>query len=757
VVLAAAFAAGMADQDEDDDDLNQQDEDTMANLNSANKRRWDATKACCQVLVYLTFLALFSVVITVDTNRFERHLQKTLTHHFYGQYNSPYAPQEVNSYDKFWQYFENGFLVAAFGNETVYPPPQGGKRTVPIMPYLGGDEVAQNRLLGAIQMRQVRVMTGSQTAESNNLCGATLSYAQYFKECVPAYSTETEFTQPLPTGGAAQSYEYKPLVSTRAHGVYATYGQGGFSEMFTTNMTNTLTLIEDLKDDNWLSQPTRAIIIDFNTWNPNVELYAAVRLLFEISPIGIWNFDVRVLLLKPRYLVVFGNGSPFEWFITICEFMVALFCLYYIAEEVSELWVSMSDYVSDAWNFIDWASLIILLIYFYLRVRTWVDASGIEPGVEESQDHTRYNDLQGFAENILYARSWNAFNVVVIWLKIVKYVPFLPYAQVLKDLFGGSWQLLLSFFVIFGIFFVGFGLAFTVGFGMDSQDLESWPHAWIYLGRSMIGDVDVTQVYQKAPVSGTILLGLFVLGIYMVLMNMWYALILHAFCNTRERILQEQESQGEKSLVQEFVEDFISSMTESIDIEKFVKKFPGLYARTIVKWRRQRSQVARRRDKRLALEADRLSSMQVDRMRSGFTIMPFHKSLDAKELQKLGGISLKVENGGRGEDFRKDPDADSEVSGASFDLGPLSPTKVHAKKKWKKRMGLEDKIIPELPELENAVSSLGAQVLERVKHIGEEVKLEMVETKEVLNGINDVLGVVGRRVKDLDTVQREHL
>lgn len=152
-----------------------------------------------------------------------------------------------------------------------------------------------------------------------------------------------------------------------------------------------------------------------------------------------------------------------------------------------------------------------------------------------------------------------------------------------------------------------------------------------------------------------------------------------------------------------------------------------------------------------------MSSMQVDRMRSGFTIMPFHKSLDAKELQKLGGISLKVENGGRGEDFRKDPDADSEVSGASFDLGPLSPTKVHAKKKWKKRMGLEDKIIPELPELENAVSSLGAQVLERVKHIGEEVKLEMVETKEVLNGINDVLGVVGRRVKDLDTVQREHL
>merc|ERR1719465_347398 len=103
---------------------------------------------------------------------------------------------------------------------------------------------------------------------------------------------------------------------------------------------------------------------------------------------------------------------------------------------------------------------------------------------------------------------------------------------------------------------------------MDYEELESWPHAWVYLGRSLLGDVDVMRVYQNAPLSGSLLLGLFVLGIYMVLLNMWYALILHAFCNTRERILQEQESQGEKSLVQEFVEDFISSMTESIDIEK---------------------------------------------------------------------------------------------------------------------------------------------------------------------------------------------
>jgi hypothetical protein len=221
--------------------------------------------------------------------------------------------------------------------------------------------------------------------------------------------------------------------------------------------------------------------------------------------------------------------------------------------------------------------------------------------------------------------------------------------------------------------------------------------------------------------------------------------------------LEEHESKGEKSLVEEFVDGVYTTLRGSIDIEKIVKKFPGLYARTVLKWRRQTAKVAKRRERRLAVEADRQLAIKVDRIKSGYTIMPFHKSLDQKELLRLGGVSLGMENNGRGLEVRAEADADSEVSGASLDMGPLSPTKVHAKQKWKKRMGLEDRIIPDLFELENAVASLSDQVLARVRDIGEEVKSEMLETKEVLNGINDVLGVVCRRSKDLEVVQREHL
>ena len=55
------------------------------------------------------------------------------------------------------------------------------------------------------------------------------------------------------------------------------------------------------------------------------------------------------------------------------------------------------------------------------------------------------------------------------------------------------------------------------------------------------------------------------------------------------------------------IEKVCASMTESIDIEKFVKKFPGLYARTIVKWRRQKNSVPNQYFRRFCLPTGKQS------------------------------------------------------------------------------------------------------------------------------------------------------
>merc|ERR1719274_222924 len=731
----------------------QADEEAMGAFASARKLRWEATKACIQVTVFFIFLMLYSSIIMLESDTFERYFQQTITDHFSMQFQAKLPPKEVRAIDQFWDYLENGLLKAAYGNTSTLGIPQ---TDVPLLPALGGDEFLSNRILGAIQMRALKVNKGSRGGTERG-CGSQSAYDDYFTSCVPAYSSYTELDRDFGDGG--QQFVYSAEVSTPMNGLYADYSGGGFVEKLSANESYTREKILELKEDQWLDMQTRAVIIDLNTWNPNIEMYGIVRLMFEISPVGLWNFDARVLLLKPRYLSAFGNGSSGEWIMTICDACIALFCLYYVAEEVSEFWVSFYDYVQDGWNLIDWATLVLLLVAFAMKVMNF--SSNIKPGLEESTNSAAYTDLQLYAERMYTVRKIYSFNSVLIWVKIVKYVPFLPYARVLKELFAMSGALFMCFVCLFVIFFVGFGLAFCVGFGMDLEELQSWPVSWVYLGRTLLGDVDVSPIYRIAPIAGSVLLAMFVVGVYMVLLNLWYALILFSFSQTRENILEKREAKDEKPLLEVFVADIKNSLVENFDMERMMRKYtPGLHARTMEKWRRAETKVSRRRERRMNLEQERTRSQQLDRAKSGWSLMPFNRTLEGGSTLNRPGSLLGIGDTAIREEANAQMlggpaganEAASDVSDESLDLGPLSPTRIHAQKKWKKRMGLDEPIRPPVEDLESAIQSLGTQILDRVKHIGIEVKDEMEETKEVLMGIKDVIQVVNRRVKDLDIV-----
>jgi hypothetical protein len=183
------------------------------------------------------------------------------------------------------------------------------------------------------------------------------------------------------------------------------------------------------------------------------------------------------------------------------------------------------------------------------------------------------------------------------------------------------------------------------------------------------------------------------------------------------------------------------------------------------KWRRADSKVSRRRERRMNLEQERTRSQQLDRAKSGWSLMPFNRTLEGGSTLNRPGSLLGIGDTAIREEANAQMlggaaganEAASDVSDESLDLGPLSPTRIHAQKKWKKRMGLDETIRPPVEDLESAIQALGTQILDRVKHIGVEVKDEMEETKEVLVGIKDVIQVVNRRVKDLDIVQKQHL
>lgn len=345
----------------------------------------------------------------------------------------------------------------------------------------------------------------------------------------------------------------------------------------------------------------------------------------------------------------------------------------------------------------------------------------------------------------------------------------------LRALIGNAWKFFVSFFVVFLCFFCGFGLSYTVGFGASDEDLGSWSSACFFLARSFLGDVDVTRVYRADPMAGGILLAGYTLVIYLVLMNVWYALMLHAFSQTRVMAIENGEQ--EEAPLSVFLRATKAQLIESIKPERVLKKrLPGLYARTIVKWQRQAKRIEKRRARRLEIQTERGKMVRLDRDKSGFSLLPFARTLSSALSatqssfgsfpgSNTGAGALPIQDG---RSPRSSPrsgnvtiqvaEDDSAESDQDLDLGPLSPAKLRQERKRRERYGRdEEEVDATMYELEKAVDAMGKQLLSRIDYMGSEVKQEMRETREVMSGIKDVIQFLNRRIKDLDVMQRQNL
>jgi len=295
-------------------------------------------------------------------------------------------------------------------------------------------------------------------------------------------------------------------------------------------------------------------------------------------------------------------------------------------------------------------------------------------------------------------------------------------------------------------------LAYSTGFGSYFPELRNWSSAGFFLSRGLVGDVDVTMIYQKKKMPGSLLTAVFVLGVYMVLLNVFYALMLYAYSQTREHMLQQGASPEDASSFDMLVE-FKQAVINSVDWEKMMKKItPGLHARTLQTWRRHENKIRKRLERRLEIENSQIRQIAVDKNKSGYTLMPFNRT--AGEGFDLMSLTM---NASKPRGAKRDAEVESEASDASMDIGPLSPPVIKKKMDYNKRMGNDDPLHVPLADLRNAVSALGDQLSSRIAYIGGEVKQEMMETREVMSGIRDVCGLLDRRVKDLDSIQKQSL
>ncbi|XP_075458835.1 polycystin family receptor for egg jelly [Ascaphus truei] len=122
----------------------------------------------------------------------------------------------------------------------------------------------------------------------------------------------------------------------------AEYGPGGYTVYFFPEkaLEHSLDKLQDLENKQWLNEETWAVVVELATFNPDVQLFCAISVIFEVSRLGITNADLSV---NSFTLVTFKQLHYMNIFL---NFVFIAFMLIYIADEIYTICLQKKKYIN---------------------------------------------------------------------------------------------------------------------------------------------------------------------------------------------------------------------------------------------------------------------------------------------------------------------------------------------------------------------------------------------------------------------------
>ncbi|EKX37904.1 hypothetical protein GUITHDRAFT_115878 [Guillardia theta CCMP2712] len=347
---------------------------------------------------------------------------------------------------------------------------------------LKSNVVGNNLIAGDVQLRQWKVPLHS--------CKIP-EFVSEVGVCFPEYTKANQEIRTMPPGqypwtldpdGLVPSWgywlggggdSYIPLESFLAR----VYDQGAYTADLNSSHDDVGALFGELKANRWLDHnSTRMVRLEFNFYNPNVELWFAAMIQWEArnrcpcSP---------CLTCEPQ---VSQTGSIVNYFRTgIFVTMVVLVAIYTGIQvvHISELKIK---YLYDFYNVLTILNLVIFYIVIVREVSTRIAANRINNGPISSQP-------QELSYSIQLINYWTAFNAMLLWIKLAKFTDVVRVGKVhgrevliLQQMsarvaaYSAAFQHtcwdVVAVMIAYGMLFGGFAISFHVYLGQDMREFQ---------------------------------------------------------------------------------------------------------------------------------------------------------------------------------------------------------------------------------------------------------------------------------------------
>ncbi|XP_067258926.1 polycystin-2 isoform X2 [Chanodichthys erythropterus] len=474
-----------------------------------------------EMITYILFLVTLCILTygMVSTNMY--YYTKVMSQLFVDtplRSGEPTTFKSLSTMEDFWKFTEGPFLNGMYWefwyNNKSLPENQS------LIYY-------ENLLLGVPRLRQLKVR--------NESCSVHEDLRDEVYDCYNVYSPANEDKAPFgPKNGTAWRYsEESSLGESSYWGQVSTYGGGGYFQDLSRTREKTANQLQELKNNLWLDRGTRAVFLDFSIYNGNVNLFCIVRLLVEFPATGgavtSWQFQTVRLI---RYM------SSWDYFVGMCEVAFCLFVLYYLVEEVLEIRLHRLRYFKSLWNCLD---VLIVTLSVPAIIMNICRTSAVSHRLHFLlENHSTYPNFEPLARLQVHFNNLAAVIVFLSWVKLFKFINFNKTMNQLSTTMSRCAKDLMGFAIMFFIVFLAYAQLAYLVFGTQVNDFSTFQACIFTQFRIILGDFDFSEIEEADSVLGPIYFTTFVFFIFMILLNMFLAIINDTYSEVKADMAQQR-------------------------------------------------------------------------------------------------------------------------------------------------------------------------------------------------------------------------
>ncbi|KAJ9469219.1 Polycystin-2 [Diplonema papillatum] len=306
---------------------------------------------------------------------------------------------------------------------------------------------------------------------------------------------------------------------------------------YLTDYADITAALAELKDEHFIDNATRVVIVDVLTYNPSVGSFAANHMYIEFFASGGSLSSHKAYPFRVYDLDSAGDRAIFALdclaVLGLLFVLASLFKSVWVNKELGQMWISV-------WLLFEVVLVTFVAVCYSYRMWLWWVGPELQhdSGVAgaSSPDRYMYTTLVEYGYRFERGSTFMALSVTMAWLRVLRILQHNDRLGVLSLTIKYAAGELFSLFVIFLVVLFGYSLGATALFGADFEDMSSLPSAMGYLCRLLVSaevGSDWAALSQTHPEWVWVFMGSFMVLSWLIILNTVLAIVSGSFASVQ--------------------------------------------------------------------------------------------------------------------------------------------------------------------------------------------------------------------------------